>query len=492
MKKYNIHIHQRKRALANIGSLALILLLSWSSVFIMNSCTKDEPVNITMGEPVAISTSTDNIVLSQKNDASVAVSINWTPGSNQGTGSSISYTLDVDQDGNNFANAKSYNMGKAVYRKDFTVSELNDLLLNFWGVQPGTAVTLEARITAQIAGGTVADDVTEASKFTVTPYEPVSSTLYFIGDASPNGLDVNNAIALIPDANDPTSFTYQGTLKAGTLKFITTLGSDLPSYQKGKDENTLTYRTDATQPDDRFTIAEDGIYIINLNLVDLTITITKQPGPPYDVLYLVGDATPNGWDIANATPMVQNPDNLFQFTYDGVLTPGDFKIPVNRNTDWGQDMYMRDPSDSSKIYLHNGGDPDDNKWTITKENWYHVMVDLQKMTISIEPFKLYMVGSATSIGWDIGNAIELTQDPNNWYIFTYQGAMVAGEFKFPVNRNSDWGQDMYMMDPNDPTKMYRHIGGEADDSKWTIAAGDEGNYLLTLNVQDLTINIQKQ
>ena len=492
MKKYNIHIHQKKQAWANISSLTLILLLSLSSVFMMNSCTKDEPITISMGAPVALSTSADNVVLAQKNDASVAVSINWTAGSNQGTGSSISYTLDVDRDGNNFANAKSYNMGKAVYQKDFTVSELNDLLLNYWNVQPGTAVTLEARITAKIANDNVSDDVTEPIKFTVTPYEPVSSTLYLIGDASPNGWDANNAIAMTPDANDPTTFSYQGTLKAGNLKFITTLGSFLPSYQKGKDDNTLVYRTDDTQPDDQFAIAEDGIYIIKLNLVDLTITITKQPGPPYDKLYLVGDATPNGWDIANATPMVQNPDNLFQFTYDGVLTPGDFKIPVNRNTDWSQDMYMRDPSDSTKIYLHNGGDPDDSKWTITNENQYHVMVDLKKMTITIEPLKLYIVGSATSIGWDITNAIELTQDPNNWYIFTFQGDLGEGEFKFPVNRNSDWGQDMYMPDPNDPTKMYRHIGGEADDNKWTISAADAGTYTLTLNVQDLTINIQKQ
>jgi hypothetical protein len=102
------------------------------------------------------------------------------------------------------------------------------------------------------------------------------------------------------------------------------------------------------------------------------------------------------------------------------------------------------------------------------------------------------VGSATSIGWDITNAIELTQDPNNWYIFTFHGDLGEGEFKFPVNRNSDWGQDMYMMDPNDPTKMYRHIGGDPDDSKWTISAADAGTYTLTLNVQDLTIDIQKQ
>lgn len=65
--------------------------------------------------------------------------------------------------------------------------------------------------------------------------------------------------------------------------------------------------------------------------------------------------------------------------------------------------------------------------------------------------------------------------------------MVAGEFKFPVNRNSDWGQDMYMR--LDDTHMYLHHGGDPDDNKWTLT--EDGNYAITANVEALTINIQK-
>ena len=493
MKRLNIfHTSALGKPLKKSVAGRIFILLLIGSLAILSACQKVEETNIALAGDLTITTSKATIVLSQKNDPNIALTLNWTSGTNNGTGASISYVLQLDKQGNNFANPLTFDMGKAVYEKSFKVSELNESLLNYFGFQPKVKSKMEARVMATVHSSPVTNVTSKVVTFSVTPYEPVSRTLYLIGDASPNGWDVNNAIALTPGSDDPTTFTYQGTLKAGKLKFITTLGSLLPSYQKGQDNNTLVYRTDEAQPDDKFVISEAGIYIIKLNLVDLTISITKLPGPPYNVLYMVGDATPNGWDIANATPMVQNPDNLFQFTYDGVLTPGEFKIPVNRNTDWGQDMYMRNPSDSTKAYLHKGGDPDDNKWKIYKENWYHVMLDLSKMTITIEPFKLFIVGSATPIGWDIGNAIELTQDPNKWYIFTYQGKLAEGDFKFPVNRNTDWGQDMYMRDPDNPAKMYLHKGGDPDDSKWSIAAGDAGTYLLTLNVQALTIDIQKQ
>lgn len=478
----------RRNSLRRLPLYFMAILMGWS----VQSCSDDyDDVEIAMGEPVSISVSGSEIDLTQRQADAEAVSFVWTTGSNMGTGSSISYTLELDRAGNDFVSGMSYNMGKAVYQKSFTHKELNNLLLDYFGVEGNTAVELDARITANVAADEV-EAQTATSQVTVRSYLPVSETLYLIGDAAPNGWSADAATALSPDPSDPTTFSYQGPLSAGELKFITELGQFIPSYNKGADANTLVYRTEDAQPDDKFLIEESGIYAIELNLVDLTISIEKQAGPAYDVLFMVGDATPNGWDITNAVEMTQNPDNLFQFTWEGVLTAGEFKIPVNRNTDWGQDMFMPEPDDPSKAFLHEGGTEGDYKWVIEQKNYYTVTLDLSNMSISIEPFELYIVGSAAPNGWDIGNATPLTQDPDNWYIFTYEGELTAGEFKFPVNQNSDWGQDMYMRDPSDATKMYRHDGGDEDDSKWTIAEGDAGSYILTLNVQDLTIDIQKQ
>lgn len=491
MKEKINNSHSLTLAIPNISGVLILLAILLLSIFI-TSCKDELDYTIDQGKPVEMTATASEIVLSQKMMNNTALSLQWTTGTNKGTGSAISYWLELDRSGNNFASPKTWDMGKGIYVKHFTVKELNDLLLNEWSITAGTSVALEARVIADVYNEAVEDGISDPVTFTVNTYQPVSTTLYLIGSAAPGGWDVNNATALIPDENDPTTFRYQGSLLEGEFKFITEKGNFLPSYNKGGQNSQLVLRTSDDQPDEKFIVAEAGNYNLVVNLVDLTLSLNLLPGPPYDMLYMVGSATSIGWDIGNALEVPQNPDNLFQFIYEGVLVPGEFKFPVNRQTDWGQDMFMPVPDDPSRIYLHKGGDADDNKWTIESENWYKIVLDLSKYTISIDPFKLYIIGSATPVGWSIDQAIELEQDPDNWYLFRYTGELGEGEFKFPVNRQTDWGQDMYMKDPSDPSKMYRHKGGDPDDSKWVFTAADAGSYILTLNVQELTIDLQKQ
>ncbi len=489
-KKYLYNLWSRLFGMMN--NLFPMILLGIIAGGLLFSCEENQEIVITNGEPIALSASENTLVLAQKESNNEVLKLEWTRGSNQGTGASISYQLEIDASGNQFTQSVLSDESKGNYSKSFTVAELNDLLLNTWGLSPEMPATLQARVIATVANESVLPDTSDIINVNITPFDPVTSTLYIFGDASPNGWDVANAVALEMDSKDPTIFVFNGNLSAGEFKFITTQGSFLPSYNKGASDADLVFRTEDAQADDKFVISEAAKYIITVDLIELSISIVKQEGPAYEQMFMVGDATPNGWDIANATEMTQNPNNLFQFTYDGILTPGDFKFPVNLNADWSQDFFMKDPADASKIYLHNGGDDDDSKWTIDKENYYHVVLDIDKYTITIEPFKLYMVGSAGPSGWDVGNSTELVQDDTYWYIFRYEGPLVEGEFKFPVNRNSDWGQDMYMKDPSDPTKMYLHNGGDGDDEKWSISAAEAGDYIITLNIQDLTIDIQKQ
>ena len=82
-----------------------------------------------------------------------------------------------------------------------------------------------------------------------------STTLYLIGDATPNGWSADNATAM--ERTDNGQFTWTGKLNTGSFKFITTLGEFLPSYNRDATAGEglkLTYRTSGDQPDEQFTI----------------------------------------------------------------------------------------------------------------------------------------------------------------------------------------------------------------------------------------------
>ncbi|MHC1775379.1 MAG: SusF/SusE family outer membrane protein [Lentimicrobium sp.] len=466
-------------------NLVFLMLVAFSTLF-MTSCVDEPETDIALAGELSLSASAGDLVLQQIDNANTALTLSWTTGTNNGTGASISYKLEIDKQGNNFADPLTFEMGKAVYEKGFTVAELNTTLLETFNVAAGTVATLESRVIATIYDAPAKDDVSGIISFNVTPYEPVTTTLYLLGTVLPTGWEADNALAMTPDAENPTIFSFRGALGVGEFKFITTLGNLLPAYQQGTDENHLVYRNLESQPDNKFSVTEAAVYNIVVSLLDLTIEVVKLDLPAYEHIYMVGGAAPNGWDITNATELVQDPDNPSVFTYSGVMNAGEFKFPVNRNSDWGQDMFMR--LTDSTMYLHHGGDPDDNKWTIEKKGYYIITLNLSDNTISMKRTKLYMVGSATPIGWTITDAIELVEDATDGCIFTYSGPMVAGEFKFPVNRNSDWGQDMYMRVSD--TEMYRHVGGAPDDNKWTITA--DGEYVIIANIETLAISIQKQ
>lgn len=106
--------------------------------------------------------------------------------------------------------------------------------------------------------------------------------------------------------------------------------------------------------------------------------------PVYKNLYLVGDAVPAGWDINNPTPMTVNPENEFEFTWEGELKAGQFKIPVSKGN-WGADYFMPvvdGESDLSKTTckLIKGGNPD-QKWVITDgtKGMYKITVNIENL-----------------------------------------------------------------------------------------------------------------
>jgi len=317
-------------------------------------------------------------------------------------------------------------------------------------------------------------------------YGQVEEALYMVGNATPVGWNITEAIEMTKNGN---VFTYEGKLVAGEFKFPVNRNADWNQnmYMRDIENPAMAYLHIGGEPDDnKWTITEPGNYTVRIDVSTLMVEIIMNfdPSAVPEALYMVGDATPNGWTIEQAAPLTKSGNTFF---YDGILKAGTFKFPVNRNTDWQQTMYMKDAEDETKFYKHVGGASDDSQWTIENEGWYRVELNFALSTIRIVPIYIYMVGSATSVGWDIGNAIQFGQDPDQPYLFSYYGELFPGEFKFPINQQTDWGQDMYMKNTEDTTRMYYHIGGTPDDSKWII--GQQGYYTINVDIKNMTVQI---
>jgi len=466
------------------------------------ACKKEQYAELNKGNSaLAISASANTILLKEKDKNADILILTWSTGSNKGTNAGISYTLELAKEGTNFSDAITENLGKGIYGRKFTTGDLNDSIRNHFGATAGEVFSLEARVLARSLADGSSEDISAPAVIKVTPYNPVSTTLYLVGDAAPHGWDNNTATALTPIAAEAGGFSYTGPLNAGELKFLTTLGQWVPSYNKGASATSLFYRTDFGQPDDKFLISNQGNFVVKVNIIDLTISIeeTAHPlTPPYSRLWIVGDATPNGWNIGAPNEMQVDNGNLFVFNYNEILKAGEFKIPVATG-DWGADFYMpatnHQDLSSTDVQLVKGGSPD-NKWQITTPGAYKIKLDLYNSKIDIKAFtpytQLWLLGDATPTGWNINSPTPMVADPNDPYIFTWQGTMTAGEFKIPV-ATGNFGCDYFMPMVNHQSiniKLCKFIPAGNPDYKWQIT--EPGNYKITLNQLKETIDIVKQ
>ncbi len=452
-------------------------------------------------------------VLAERNHGSEAVALNWTTGNNYGSGNRISYTLEIGLAGTDYVTASvPVDNATQVYNWTASVEQLNDLLRE-WNCPAGEAVQLDARVTATVAG--MEGVQTSETTFTVTPYEPVTKTLYLIGDATPNGWSADNATEM--RRTDNGIFTWEGNLKAGSLKFITTLGQFVPSYNKGAD-GKMIIRNSFDEPDEQWHIDEAHAYRVTANLLTGELSLVQTTGemPRWDQLFFVGSCT--GWGFVEMTRDALDP---YLFRYGRHFTTddqGEFKFGTSQG--WENMLKATQPNapytDTSMEFI-SGYDPD-NKWFLNAsecDRAYKICVDTrngrERMLMSeFQPYPMiYLIGSACSAGWDLGNALEMTATDSP-YVFTWTGRLTGGELKFTCDKKSDWGGAWFMcaagsnVAPTGTQERMLFIDKSSDackaqyldtaigdiDQKWQIAA--DGTYEITLNQLEETITIAKQ
>ncbi len=223
-----------------------------------------------------------------------------------------------------------------------------------------------------------------------------------------------------------------------------------------------------------------------------------------DKLMIVGDAVWGGWTPANSVVMLPDGENVFKATVylkkvDGETVTQGFKLLTAAK--WDCLQYHAGDSNvelgegvAAKLY-DSQENSSDNKFQVKESANYDVVCDLNAKTITatksayqdhpVNHNALWMVGTATSGGWDIISSPQMTQDSENPMVFKATTYLKPGEMKIAQNNDAGFDQNFYLRDATDPTKVV--LGG--DDNKWEIT--EAATYDVIVNLADMTIDIKK-
>lgn len=491
-----------------------LFILMAAVACLATSCREDLKELDKGSTPLAISANADTLVLDQTEYSNTGLTLSWTSGTNEGTGHRIYYSLELVRAGESWENAKLiFNGQTQKYEQTWTVEDICQMAIDN-GCKPGETIGFTARITASGEGF---ETQTSTCDFVVIPYEPITKTLYIVGNATPGGWTLSEATEM--EMKEVGYFKTTLRLKKGFFKFVCNKESMLPGYMPGETSEDLLPRTDAAQQDKMWTVETDHLYEVSVNLITLKMQMREVAAvmPDYEQLYLIGNET--GW---NFWEMDRDPLDPFLFRIGHFWTIGeDFKFGTASGA-WENNFKATSanaPYTQESMVFIKGYDPD-NKWVLNADEcnkMYKICVDIhtaQERMIMREyvPFtEMYMVGSAAPNGWDLSNATALTLVDDS--LFTWTGTLNAGELKFSCDKQADWNGAWFMpavadqvptgqpeqllfIDKNEESlTRYQYAQSEnvnvSDiDLKWKIE--EAGTYTITLDQLHDRVTIIKQ
>lgn len=281
-----------------------------------------------------------------------------------------------------------------------------------------------------------------------------ANTISLIGEATPGGWSLDNAVAMKPTADGV--FEFVGDLKDGSLKLITQ-NDFAPSYGPQTDGDPLVigtvelaYRATYDDPDNAFAV-KAGRYSLVLDLSGEVAKLTVADGTGLadkwyveypDTLYAVGDATVAGWTATEAIALSETADNSGIYVDTLLLKSGELKF-LNQK-DWGAGYGARvanEPINNAGVYALAALDSKDMKFKVALLQATEFVVEVNVVEGSLTltalailyPEKLYILGDAVG-GWSFDtNAQEMTLVEEG--VFTWSGSLVEGEMKFFVDKD---------------------------------------------------------
>ncbi len=460
----------KNKILTYIALFGLLFALSCENEFINHELDKQQELSVSVSDA--------NLEPSEAFFEN-KFTINWTPAHNQNTGSAIFYTLEIDTLGTDFFNPllvlveKQQNL--LSYSIDYGTLSAN---LTKKGLKQDKTYNFTAKVTAHFAKTSVPTQ-TATVQFSIKPYKAVSTELYIVGNATEAGWTIENALQLTASNTHRGIFRFSGILMPGNFKFTTSRDACWCGDFYTKDifnENKIIYNQGGSGSDNQWTVTERGRYDITVDLLNLSIKTEFVLLPPYSKLYLVGDASPSGWNIANPEAFTQSASDPFIFNYIGQLKEGDLKISTFTGDwcggDWLNASVPNQSITSAGFIITHGCDGPDNKWHVNSAEAGNYQITVNFKTNSIAFVKLNFganliqngeINSSANwnvygVGWDempvsnfTSGKMIITNNPSNTYCngIIWQAVEVeAGEYLFSADvsgggMSSAWFEIMF-------------------------------------------------
>ena len=330
-------------------------VISLGLIFLYTSCEKAN--NLPFNSPsdgINLSASVTTLAPIPADSNKSVISFSWNNPGYASDPATFKYVLEIDSTGRNFAKEVTKTVIGSL-STSFLAKEFNALLLSF-GFNYNTGYNIDVRLTSSY-GNNNEQIKSNTIRLRVTPYvippkiaPPASGHLYLVGDASQGGW--NNPVPVpTQEFAKLDSVTFGGVFNiVGGRQYLALPVNGDWSHKYSCQDNSLPGLSAGGDfgydlPQNFPGPANSGWYIIIFSFQSGKFIVTPFTGNLPTNLYMVGDATPGGWNNPVPVPSQQFTrlnSSVFQLTIN--LTGGRQYLFLPLNGDWSHKYAVQDNS----------------------------------------------------------------------------------------------------------------------------------------------------
>ena len=296
--------------------ISKILLSAMAVIAVFAACNKvgDLP-SYSMGSAPTLTASASTIAAVAADSDKTGLTLSWTNPKYSTDSASEKYIVEIDSTGRNFSKSVSKIVTGAL-TTSFTNKELNTILLGY-GFAFNTPYDLDVRVTSSY-GNNNEQYKSNVLKIKMTPYvippkviPPASGHLYLVGDATAGGWS-NPVPVPTQEFGKIDNLTYVGvfTMSAAHEYLILPVNGDWTNKFSVANKTVAGLNTGG---DFGYNLSDNfpgpsaaGTYKITIDFQLGKFKVEPYVGPLLPTnLFIVGDATPGGWNNPVPTPSQQ-------------------------------------------------------------------------------------------------------------------------------------------------------------------------------------------